>query len=259
MEFYDLRPRLSGRWSSWGPHFFTIKIEAKKIEKQSAYGRGSNAIKTGSGNTTWLFASPEEINEPINHNWEPYESVASRLANKVTEVRKGLTDLSAMAGGATSAFKSISSGSGGNNALVGAANSAVAGASNVRIPEFKVDTSLTYKDTERRKFDFEFQLVDLNGNPYDNIIKPIRKLEELSCAEMTDNLTGINFPNIFKVTSEQSELIKLNHAAIESILPVWKGPYINDYPTQCSVTISFIDIEPLYRRSFSQGGIIRTS
>jgi hypothetical protein len=125
-----------------------------------------------------------------------------------------------MAGGATSAFKSISSGSGGNNALVGAANSAVAGASNVRIPEFKVDTSLTYKDTERRKFDFEFQLVDLNGNPYDNIIKPIRKLEELSCAEMTDNLTGINFPNIFKVTSEQSELIKLNHAAIESILPV---------------------------------------
>jgi hypothetical protein len=139
---------------------------------------------------------------------------------KVTEIRKSITDTTAMVGGATSAFKSVASGGPSNNTLIGMANSAVAGASNVKIPEFKVDTSLVYKDTDRRKFDFEFNLVDMNGDPYNNIVLPIRKLEELSCAEMTDNLTGINFPNIFRVTSEFSDLIKLNHAAIESILPV---------------------------------------
>lgn len=239
-----------------------IRFLAKSLEKQSAYARGSNPISTGATRDSWIFALPLEFTEQVAHSWETYQSIGSRLAEKVGEVQTAMSDLQGVAGGATTAFKSMTTNGGAisSDDIVSQANSAALGMAKSEVPAFRVDTSLVYRDSSRREYSLTVLLMDDTGDPYNTVFKPVRELEKYSCPDMTtDSLVGINFPNIFEVSSMGTDIINIKNAALISINPTWMYPYINDYPTRCELTISFKDIEPLYRSSFSAGGIIRTS
>lgn len=249
---------------SFYPNLHKIKFVAKKILKQQAYARGSNAIQTSQEDNrmSWLLPAPEEIQQQLSHQWDPYESIASRLASKIGDVHTAIADFQGLKGAASGAYESVTTGKDtfSVDSAINAARAAAQGASSTPVPAFRVDSSLVYKDSSRREFAMSIQLVDTIGDPYNTIFTPVRELEKLTCPEMQEgDLIGINFPYIFEVYTVGSDLIKYNNAAITSTLAVWKPPYINNYPSVCELTITVKDIEPLYRRSFDRGGIIRTS
>jgi len=248
---------------SFFPNIHKVKFVSKKILKQHAYARGSNAIRTDYGDrTSWVLPLPEEVTIQISHTWDNYESIASRLASKVADVHTAIADFQGLKGAASGAYSSVSAADDtiSVNAAIGAARAAAAGAQTTEVPAYRVDSSLVYKDSSRREFTFSITLIDSIGDPYNTLFKPITELMKLSCPEMQDgDLIGINFPNIFEIYSVGSDLVKINNAALTSIMPVWKPPYINNYPTVCELTLNVRDIEPLFRRSFDQGGIIRTN
>lgn len=233
----------------------TIKFIGRKLERQSAYARGNKAIETSDDDRkTWTFTMPNELSENINHSWEPYDSIASRLADKVGELTKNVGEIKGLGNAGKSALKSISSGD-----YKDIVSSSLNSVKQSEIPSYRIDSSLMYKDSDRRKYSFTFRIIDLEGDPYNNVFLPVRELEKCSCAEISGELIDINFPYIFKVFTPESDLLKINNAAITSVSPVWSGPYVNNYHIQCELTVSIIDLEPLYRSNFDQGGIIRTS
>jgi len=107
---------------------------------------------------------------------------------------------------------------------------------------------LVYKDSKRKEYSFTIEFGWWrNTDPEEQIFKPIRELEKWTCAEMEDDFTKINFPAIFDIRTVNSNLIHIKYGAITSVQPTWMSPYINGYPSKVSLTISFQDMEPLYR------------
>lgn len=233
----------------------TIKFIGRKLERQSAYARGNKAIETSeTDRKSWTFVLPDDFSETINHSWDPYDSIVSRLADKVGQLTKNVGEIKGLGAAGSGALKSI--GSGDYKNIV---SSSLSGIKNSDIPSYRIDSSLMYKDTNRREYSFTFKITDFSGDPYNNVFLPVRELEKCSCAEISGELTDINFPYIFKVFTTDSDLLKINNAAINSVSPVWSGPYVNNYHIHCNLTINIIDLEPLYRSNFERGGIIRTS
>jgi hypothetical protein len=118
----------------------------------------------------------------------------------------------------------------------------------------KLDTPVTFKDSNRRTLDITVELAD-QGNTCNDVFKPVRMLEKYSCAKKG---SGVDFelPYIFTVRTKTSEgynsLIYMNNAALISVQPTWYGPYRNGYPSKCELLLSFRDMEPLYRNSFGE-------
>lgn len=236
-----------------------LHFEAREFEKQGGYARGQGSIETGSKLKSWKLLSPTEIMESVSHDWGEYESIGSRIAQKIGEIKTGVNEFK----GLTSALgKSLSEGAGSFSARKLASNIAY-GAANVSVPKFKVDTSMVYQDTKRREYKFVFNFAVTYGGkgPEKEVFEPIREMEKLSCAEIGGEfaLIDIKFPAIFKVYSEPSGIIKINHAALTAVQPTWKAPFKDGYPISCELQVTVMDIEPLYRKSFEEGGIIRTS
>lgn len=70
-----------------------------------------------------------------------------------------------------------------------------------------------------------------------------------------DNLK-IEWPNIFRLQTvdgdgKPNDMIYFDYAAIRSVQPQFKGPYRNGYPSQCDINITFVDLEPPFKSSFS--------
>jgi len=241
-----------------------IKFVSKKLSSQRAYARGANQLNVDeSDRNTWTFIAPEELQENVSHTWDTYESLASRLSSKVGEIHTALTDLAgvkAAAGGGMGAIKPNEGQSfASTETIKNVVSSAVRESAKVDVPAYRVDTAMVYKDSSRLEYSLTMTLADMNGDPYNSIVRPVRELEKLSCPEMADDTILINFPYIFQVYTVGSEIINVKNAAIINIAPLWKGPIINNYYSMCELTIIFRDIEPLYRSTFSKGGIIRTS
>ena len=86
----------------------------------------------------------------------------------------------------------------------------------------------------------------------------IRELEKYSCPDIKNNsLTAIKLPWVFKVKSYPGNLIKINHAALESVQPTYQEPYMKGYPMRAELTLNFKDMSPLYKRTLEEGGVIK--
>ena len=241
-----------------------VKFVSKKLNSQRAYARGASQLNVDeSDRNTWTFIAPEELQENVSHNWEPYESLASRLSSKVGEIHTALTDLQGFKAAAGGGYSGLTPNEGQSFAstetIKKVVSSAVRESAKVDVPAYRVDTAMVYKDSTRLEYSLTMTLADMYGDPYNSIVKPVRELERLSCPEMADDTILINFPYIFQVYTVGSELINVKNAAIINIAPLWKGPIINNHYSMCDLTIVFRDIEPLYRSTFSKGGVIRTS
>lgn len=234
-----------------------IHFVAREFEKQTGYGRSQSSIRTGKELKTWKILAPTEIMENVSHDWGEYESLGSRIAQKMGEIKTSINE----AKGLASTLKQTITGGMSNTTARGIVGKIASGAAGVKVPKFKVDTSMVYQDTKRREYTFVFNFAVTGKGPEKEVFEPIREMQKLSCAEIggENALIDIKFPAIFKVYSEPSNIIKINHAALTAVQPTWKAPYKNGYPISCELQVRLMDIEPLYRRSFEEGGIIRTS
>lgn len=123
------------------------------------------------------------------------------------------------------------------------------------IPFSKVDAAVTYRNTQHRDFTFTFELVYSDRNSVaQQVYYPINRLMEMSCAERDINNLRIKPPYIFKVYTEPFAFIRMRNAALISVQTNWKYPYINGIPSQAEVTLSFKEIDPVYRKTFNEKG-----
>ena len=159
--------------------------------------RGNGSISTGNDLGSWKFLAPREISESISHDWAEYESIASRVAEKIGEFTTAASEVS----GVYDSIKGAYDAGNGKSRSARSIMNQVAGGLSGNIPKYKIDSSLTYKDSKRRQYSLTFTvaLTDTSSSTQRDVFEPIRRLEELSCAQVGSGLINIEFPAIFKI------------------------------------------------------------
>jgi hypothetical protein len=230
-----------------------ISMQARELRGIATGGRGGN-LTLGRTKTQFRFLAPPEILEMHNHEWEEYASLASRLLEKVSQLRTmtehGQNLLSKLGKDISGVIQ--------NGADLPSLKSIedYAGSVNLPVPSRKMDTPLSYKTSQRRQYQFEFVLADSQGGK--TVVQAVKLMESFAAPRSTSVL-GIEFPHIFKVQTEPEGLILMEHAAITSIQPTWQYPYIKGYPTRCNLTLNFTDMSPLFENTIKAGTIIRVN
>lgn len=223
----------------------------------------------GAERYTFKFLCQQELIETIQHDWQAYDSVAQNLQQmyasigiQVPEVLQGL-------------FPSLRSGSfkkflvngkinmqalqaelktkGFLNTLKNEASTA---AKSGHVANFRVDTPLTYKGSQRRTWEFMFSLINIKqGKNHANVVLPVKLLEMLSSPSYGTNPVAsanvdIILPYLFTIKTTPGNLIVCDLAVLTSVNPTWKGPWFSGYPSRCELRLSFMEYRPLEQRVF---------
>ena len=242
-----------------------ISMKPRKILDQ--FTKGAGQIATQELADEFIFLAPLSLQENLIHQWEAYESVASRLAQKIRSAVKlgseagALVNTFGSAADLESAATGIFSKAGANegNAIENFVRKSYGKLQGSRIPKIKVDTPLYYSNSERRELTLEFQLFHerIPGKaPEEILIEPIQRLMKYSSPELKGDI-DIEFPYIFEVRTLPFPFIKYTTCALRGVQPTWNSPYINGVPMSCNLTLTFIDMSPLYRSTIERGSIIR--
>lgn len=222
--------------------YLWINFTGRTLDSVGPFVRSKNSIQAGNRIGSWQFIAPNEIMENVSHDWEEFESIGTRAAQKSITMRHAGMEGKQVTAGASELVKSFTGGSKTDiSSIMGSMNK-------VGVPDHKVDTTLVYKDTKRRAYDFTFEFSFWNDNdPEEKIFKPIRELQKWTCPDMETDFTKIDFPAIFHIKTMNSDLINIKYGVITAVQPTWMAPFINGYPSRVSLTISFQDMQPLYR------------
>jgi hypothetical protein len=227
-----------------------IVMRPKKVNQMSQLARDDNDGIALEGGEMFKFLAPNDIQENIGHTWEEYESVSSRLANKVAAASKAIQEGGQQIKGLGTALKKTVLG---KKDYMGALMSNVAASlAGQEIVNRKIDAGMTYTSSERRNLTLEFTLID-EGNPNFDIIDPINRLKRYSCADKS-SLSSIHFslPFVWEVYTEPQKWIHIKQAALIAVQPTFKGPFRNGLPSLCEVQLNFLDLTPLYRNTFDK-------
>ena len=231
-----------------------ITLQAKELSKIHTGGRGGN-LTIGRTKTKFKFLAPPAIVEMHNHDWTEYASIASRMLEKIRSIETGWEQLKAVAAGGTNismdTLKSVWQAKGIDNKLQSIANAA--SKVNLPAPNRKVDTPLTYSNSQRRQLQLEFQLADNAGGR--EVVQAVKLMQSYAAATTGDGV-NIGFPHIWKIQSEPEGLLLMEAAAMTSIQPTWQYPFIHGYPTRCELTVSFTDMSPLFQKTITTGTLI---
>ena len=248
--------------------YLRLNVTARELTGLSGYPRG-NPVQTGRGmRETWTFLAPEEIAEDITHDWEEYESPATRLAQMVGDVKKAVGTGKQAVQQSEEKIESVKTGNSSFSSLQSMLSKAAKGASGIQLAgggsgilNYKVDSTLVYKNSRRKQYNLSIPLISYDKNTSEeNIYGAIKRLEQLSCPEMLDGMVHMKFPAVFTIRTAPTDLIYIKDAALTAVQPTWKQPYKNGLSINVDLQLTFIDIRPLYRSSISvDEDIIRTA
>lgn len=217
-----------------------IVMTPREITSQTTITRGLPLL--GKKGTVFKFLAPEEITDTQNHEWDVYESVQKRIAEKVREFAKigeeGSSVIKAAINTGKEAINPERSASRWYNSL-----GRIAGTEVIRA---KVDTPLVYANSERRNFTLTFNL--LNVSITDDIVRTVKLLQQYAAPE-SPGVGSISFqpPFIFSVASTPDQrIVNLKYAALRSVQSTYRPPYIQGTPMHVELTLEFQDIEPLF-------------
>jgi len=215
-----------------------IFITAETLETQNLNPRESNHIQKGGHLFDWTFIGFTDIQESINHTWEPYGSIQGRLSEVIAQTEgtvAGLFDAGKALGGAK----------GGAKGYLEAGSTASA--------KYKVDTPLVYTGSGRRQISFTFTLMEWL-DPYKDVLEPIHEFRKLSCAGIAGkSVDMIDFPAIFSIRSIPQTFVYIEDCALTDVQVTWQAPYKGGTPTRAELTVTFLDLRPLYKSSWGDG------
>jgi hypothetical protein len=171
---------------------------------------------------------PTSYSTSQNHEWDKFESVGvkfNELATEVAHATHNITGLHAQSA--------------------------------------KADAPLYYKDSARREWMFEFQFI-VHSNAYSDVWLPIQEFLQMSAPRNAGAIfmgisdVGIEIPYLFNLqtktgTGKPVPVLSVNEACITSIQPKYEQPYINGYPAKAELTITFRDMNVLYKESYKTG------
>jgi len=220
-----------------------VVFSAHKLLGQDSENRGKSHQTTIENSATdiFKFLAPIEIMENIGHDYEEYESIASRLSAKTAIGKKAGAEGGGLIQTGKELFSSFSKPSVEN--ITNAVNRGVGGA---KVAYHKFDAALVYSSTPRREYQFMFNLID-EGNPRLDIVDPIKRLLRYSSPSIVADTGGdVLPPYAFKLRTEPGNMILMPRCVITAVQPTYRGPYRDGYPSHCELTISFKDLDPLY-------------
>lgn len=244
--------------------FVWLHINARAILDQYSKGAGKIAVRTGSPEVQYAFLAPLNMVETVQHNWSEYDSIASRLAQKVRTAAKigaefqGLVNSFESAANQKAKAKDLLKNKSPDaaQALANFARSTYNKISPHSIPKIKVDTPLYYENSPRRTFTVEVTLVAEN-DPRMDVVEPIKDLMKWSSPALKgQGGVDIDFPYMFEVYTRPKEFIKYSTLALTSVQPTYNHPYIQGYPSSALVQLTFLDLSPLYRSAIETGSVI---
>jgi hypothetical protein len=199
----------------------------------------------------WKFIAPNELLETIQHTWAEYDSLAGRVAEKTGEMSKGFEEITGLAKtGALQVGKLVTQGTGGKNVIQVVEGALGAIGANTSVVNYRKDSPLAYKESQRRQYDLTFNLVE-EGSPFHDIIEPVRMLQKFSAPIMRNDLQGIGIPYVFRISTEPFNWLGIEYAACKTIQSTFKGPYMDGMPTSCELTVTFESLSPMFNTEFS--------
>jgi hypothetical protein len=252
-----------GPWAAHQDNYLWIDIIVLDITKQSTIARSNAqaAITAEKQGTTFRLLAPSPINFGISHDWNEYENITSRLANVISSWMTPKADVSGMVSYLWEQGGKLITG---NDLAKGGAgiSDAIQRLVGVDVKQYRIDTPLVYKRSNPIQyiFPFEFAVFGNTGKrPVPNsegqdIFEIINELIRFSCPKKEGNsFLEIKPPNIFHVqTYPETNMFKLQRAAITGITTDIKEHYHHGYPSAISTQITFQDITPLFEDKFSE-------
>jgi len=237
----------------WFPHAnfsgaLWIKLDSRELTgMQTGTGPGG-ALKIGKKGPTFKFLAPLDIIESHAHEWEPYASIQSKVLEKIVSFSTGIDHGVQVVSNLITSFKNAKKMPSGKAWL-----NILTRDTNVSVPKFKIDTPLVYRNSQRRRMDFVFTLADAGDGSH--LVDTVHTMMELA-APVSKSQYEIDFPYVFSISTEPQGLFQMQYAVITQISPTWKHPFINGNAVVCDLTVSVMDMSPLFRKTLEQGGIV---
>jgi hypothetical protein len=214
--------------------------------------------KVGTPDVQYAFLAPLKLQETLSHDWQPYESIASRLAQKIKDAGKLGAETSALfevgKKGITLTNAEEIIGKAASNpaqAIENFAREAYNAIPSSRIPNIKIDAQLYYQDSTRRTITLDFTIFE-EGNAKKDIIDPVQDIMKKSCPALLGNL-NIDFPYMWEVYTKPESWLNYKTCVLTSVIPSWNAPYVHGFPSSCELSLTFQDLGPLYRSSIEAG------
>ncbi|MFA5025023.1 MAG: hypothetical protein WC503_00750 [Candidatus Shapirobacteria bacterium] len=250
-----------GPWASNPQDCLWIKISACKYEGQTSNIRSSDAqVRVGATEGVFKFLAPNDIQLNLDHSWENYENITSRMANVISNWMIPWQDLKNAAGNFSpwADVKNLLSGNWdskktGMDTLSGKLSSMLSG----DVINYRVDAPLVYKGTQNLEYNFNFELAVYQASDYEKIENAIIDLMKFSSPKkIVNNVLSITPPHIFKIESIPKGIIKLQYAALKTVQPELSYPFVKGKPTSCKLQLTFQDITPLFDSTFETGSSV---
>jgi len=219
-----------------------ININAYQIQQQNLNPRDPNHIQKGGLLGSWSFIGFEDLQEAITHEWNQYDAMVGRAAEKIATMKSQLKEAEVTIRGAGASERQFL-----NNTTTEAS-------------QFKVDTPLVYTNSQRRQITFTFVLQEYT-NAQTDVFEPIHEFRRLSCAGIEgESVDKIDFPAIFQINSVPVQFIHINDAALTDVQVTWNSPHTQGIPKRAELTLTFMDLRPLYKSSWGDvnGNVITT-
>jgi len=229
-----------------------FSITAWKLKQQNLNPRDPNYIMKGPRLYHWNLIGFQDISESIVHNWEPYDTITGRINEMISTEKSNFTQITQVIGGGVSGLTSNNFNAVMRNALN---NTSTEGA------KYKVDTPLVYTGSQRRQISLTFSFQTYR-DPEEDVVVPIHNFRKYSCAGIDgESVDKIDFPAIFEIMTVPSGIVNIRDAALTDVQVTWNSPHKNGNPMRAELTVTFLDLRPLYKSSWGtkEGNIISTS
>jgi len=202
-----------------------ITMQSMEIDTQIATARapGKPMLTTRSTGPFFKFLAPREIQFNVDHSWEPYENITSRLANAIATAAPTFGDLSIFQniGNTAGSDGKVTPGTGWVKSLSGK----MADVMGTNVAQYRPDAPLVYKNSSNLEYVFEFDFAPApnpgGASSITRIMDMVKQLLILSSPSAT-GFVEIKPPYVFTVRSMPSDIINIKYAALKTIQPVYK-------------------------------------
>lgn len=217
-----------------------IEFIVLKVESQNTIARSKDAISVRPTGESFKFLSPRDIQVSVTHDWDTYDSIASRAAGVAHEADVQYGDIKGVMYNLW--YKGWKKSSLGSNVVLG-----------------RVDAPLIYKDSPRLSYIFNFELAYWSDNKKE-ISEPVNKLLYLSSPETKDAFIHFESPNIFRIRSlPDDSFLHIDYAALVAVQPSYSGPFRKGHPSKCELTLQFTDLQPVNKATFKRDNRVVSS
>lgn len=223
-------------------------IHLKSIEvkfRTAMHGDNEGGLVFGKDGPEFYFLAPSQIMETVNHAWDPWETMSSRIAGRGIDFVQVVKDWGSI---------KESLGNIGKDFSVGSFFKRLSSATEK--VNYKVDTPLVYADTDRLEWNLEFNLSSSDKISQTTMLVTLNVLRSLSMPMRNDSATGlsIDLPYIFDLTVERQNGDKCLwfsqptnvYCAITSFQPTFLEPYVEGNPMRVNLTLTLKELSPRY-------------